>query len=370
MEQLQRFILSFILVVAFCMTSQGQVFINYDDEVTIDEEGDWRFVPEIATVTIDVDEFPMAELVVTIPAEASVFIDEVMWLFADQDTSFAIPLQEIKERFPGEDSLRELIIYKKGIQPGDVSVKKGRFIHEAGWDTDQELIRASSERLKSPMEQFFFLSVLIAFFLIALFKVIYPAVLSFIVHPVLVFSTEDFSESNSISKFFTEEVLFFLVIFNMLLMGMIMVSAFFLEVPILEQLIAGDLNHLFLIWLLGTGILLLISLSKFVWLKLSALIFGISKIEFVHFFYMLRVASVILIGVYLILILCLANDLLPLTVLINYLLKGFFVLYILGVVMLFFMMVGNVSLKNYHLFSYLCTAELVPFLVLSKLIIG
>ena len=370
MEQLQRFVLSLIMVVAFCMTSQGQVFVNYDDEITIDEEGDWRFVPEIAKVTIDVEEFPMAELAVTLPAGASVFIDKVMWLFAEKDTSFAIPLEEIKEKFPGQSNIRELIIYKKGIQPGDVAVKKGRFTQGAGWNSAQEIIESTSDRVKSPIEQFFFLSVLMAFFLIALFKMIYPSVLSFIVHPVLVFSTEDFSESNSTSKFFTEEVLFFLVIFNMLLMGMIMISAFFLEVPILEELITGDLNHLFLVWLFGTGILVLISLVKFVWLKISGLIFGISKIEFVHFFYMLRVASVILMGVYLVLVLCLANDVLPLTVLINYLLKGFFVLYILGVAILFFMMVGNVSLKNYHLFSYLCTAELVPFLVLSKLIIG
>jgi hypothetical protein len=53
-----------------------------------------------------------------------------------------------------------------------------------------------------------------------------------------------------------------------------------------------------------------------------------------------------------------------------YLLALFFVLYIFGVLMLFFLMTKKVSFKNYHLFSYLCTAELVPFLVIAKLIIG
>jgi len=368
MEQLRRFALSFTLVLAICGASLGQVFVNYDEAITIDEGGDWRFVPEIARLTIDVDEFPLAELGIKLPADAALFVDEVMWMYTDKDSSFIVPLEEVKAAFPAASGFRELIIYKKGIQLGEVAVKKGLFGTGFLWDTTPEVASVANQRVKSPIAQFFFLVVLIAFFLVALFKMIYPTVLSFIVHPVLVFSTEDFSESSS--KFFTEEVLFFLVIFNMLLMGVIMVSAFFLEVPILEELIDGDLNQLFLIWLLGTGVLILISLLKFVWLKVSALIFGISKIEFIHFFYMLRVASIILIGMYIVLILCFSNEISSLMTMIGYLLKSFFGLYILGVVLLFFMMVTHVSLKNYHLFSYLCTAELVPFLVLSKLIIG
>src|SRR5690606_3251076 len=121
---------------------------------------------------------------------------------------------------------------------------------------------------------------------------------------------------------------------------------------------------------LGTGILLGISILKFLWLRVSALICGINTILFGHFFYMLRVASIPLFSVYIILIVCFFNNIPSLMELLSYLLKGFFALYILGLIMLFFMMVANVPLKNYHLFSYLCTAELVPFLVLSKLIIG
>ena len=368
MEQLLRFALSFTFVLALCSATSGQVFVNYDEAITIDEGGDWRFVPELARVTVDVEEFPLAELGIRLPAGAALFVDEIMWIYTHKDSSFTVSLEEIRGAFPNASGLRELIIYKKGIQPGDVAVKKGLFGVHSPWEVAPEVLAVANERSKSPIAEFFFVLVLVVFFLVALFKMIYPTVLSFILHPVLVFSTEDFSESNS--KFFTAEVLFFLVIFNMLLMGVIMMSASFLEVPILEELIEGGLNQLFLIWLLGTGVLVLVSLMKFLWLKVSALIFGISKIEFIHFFYMLRVASIILIGMYAVLVLCFANDISPLMTTISYLLKAFFGLYILGVIMLFFMMVTHVSLKNYHLFSYLCTAELVPFLVLSKLIIG
>ena len=368
MEQFLRFSLSFTLFLALCSASTGQVFVNYDEAISIDEGGDWRFVPELARVTIDVEEFPLAEIAIKLPAEAALFVDEILWTYTQKDSSFRISLEEIRQTFPDTSGLRNLIIYKKGIQLGDVAVRKGLFDTHSPWEMAPEVLSTANQRIKSPITDFFFVLVLTAFFMVALFKMIYPTVLSFILHPVLVFSTEDFSESNS--RFFTAEVLFFLVIFNMLLMGVIMISASFLEVPILEELIDGELNQLFSIWLIGTGILVFISLLKFLWLKVSALIFGISKIEFIHFFYMLRVASILLIGMYVVLILSFANDISPMTTTISYLLKGFFALYILGAIMLFFMMVSHVSLKNYHLFSYLCTAELVPFLVLSKLIIG
>lgn len=368
MEQFLRFALSFTFVLALCSASQGQVFVNYDEAISIDEGGDWRFVPEIARVTIDVEEFSLAEIAIKLPADAALFVDEILWTYTQKDSSFTVSLEEIRQAFPDASGFRDLVIYKKGIQLKDVAVKKGLFGMHSPWETAPEVLSTANQRVKSPIVDFFFVLVLTAFFMVALFKMIYPTVLSFILHPVLVFSTEDFSEPNS--RFFTAEVLFFLVIFNMLLMGVIMISASFLEVPILEELIDGGLNQLFSIWLFGTGALVLVSLLKFLWLKVSALIFGISKIEFIHFFYMLRVASIILIGMYVVLILCFANDFSPMMITISYLLKGFFALYILGVIMLFFMMVSHVSLKNYHLFSYLCTAELVPFLVLSKLIIG
>lgn len=370
MGKLQRDFVLLFLMFAFAISANGQVLINYNEAVTIEEDSKWFKSPEIARVTITVDEFPMSDLSITMPGDASLFIDGVMWLFSVSDTSLTIPLREIKQNFPSEKGLRELVIYKKEIKRNEISIKKGFFTDELLSSPVEEIAEIRVSRETSTVETFFFLAVLGVLFLISLFKVIYPVVLTFMLHPVLVFSTEDFSESNSITKFFTEEVLFFLVIFNMLLMLIIMISAHYLKVPVLDQLIIGDLNHMFLIWLLGTGVLLLISVLKFVWLKISALIFEINKIEFIHFFYMLRVASIILIGIYSCLVVCFTNDLVAIPTLIHYSLLGFFVLYILGILMLFFIMAKRVSLKNYHLFSYLCTAELVPFLVLSKLIIG
>src|SRR5690606_24793239 len=98
--QLRSFVLSFALAVGLCTSSLGQVLVNYDQDITVEEGGDWRSVPEIARVAVDVDEFPMAALAVKVPGGSAVFIDEVMWMYADKDSSFIVPLHEIRQSFP------------------------------------------------------------------------------------------------------------------------------------------------------------------------------------------------------------------------------------------------------------------------------
>jgi len=369
MDKLRNILFS-LLTIGSLTTAQGQVFVNYDSAIVLEAGQHWYDSPDLAKVVVDLEEFPLTELSINLPGNSALFVDEVMWLQTTADSSFTIPLQSLKEQFPSEENARALAVYKKGIRLDEISVKKGRFDKGDIASTVEAHDATFSVRLVSPMEQFFFLAILTVFVLISFFKLMFPEVLSLIITPGLVFSSEDFSESNSGTKFFTEEVLFFLVIFNMLLMLVIMLGGYYLKMPIIEKLIRGDLNYLFFIWLCGTGILSAISILKYFWLKVCSFVFGLGKIEFVHFFYVMRVVSVILIAIYFALIICFTNDVLPIAVLMNYLLVGFFTIYIFGLLLLFFIMSKNVSLKNYHLFSYLCTAELVPFLVISKLIIG
>jgi len=365
-----RIVILSVLAIGCLTAARGQVITNYDSEILIESRDTWSASPEFAKVVIDLDEFAMTDLSVSVPANSSVFIDKVMWFYANSDTTFTISLENLRKGFPSEVKGREFVVYKKGIRLDDVSFKKGRFDQASLELPASENEVLSQSREVSPMEQFFFLAVLVVFMLISLFKLMYPDVLSLILRPDLVFSSEDFSESNTGTKFFTEEVLFFLVIFTMLLMLVFMIGGEYLKMPLLQQIATGDVTYMFFVWLLGTGVLLMITMLKYLWLKVCAFVFGLGKVEFVHFFYMMRVASVILMVIYFSLIICFTNDVMSLSILMNYLLMGFFIIYIFGLVVLFFIMSKNVSLKNYHLFSYLCTAELVPFLVLSKLIIG
>jgi hypothetical protein len=366
-----RKILVFNVVLFSCLTwAKGQIIENYSPQILKEEGTAWYRSPELAKVVLDLENFPLTDIAVTVPGDASVFVDGLIWFYAEDDTSFTIASKDLSNIFPSPSRDRELVIYKKGIRKEEISIKKGIFEEVVQEYSKEENPEISSFREKDVIEEFFFIAVLIVFLLISLFKVIFPLVLSFIIRPVSVFSTEDFDDTNSLKRIFSEEIILFLVIFNMLLMLLVMVSVHYLEVVWVQGLLIGDLNHMFLVWLSGTGVLLVISFIKFVWLKISANIFYINNFEFPHFFYMLRIISVILIVIFSVLIISITNNILNIAFIVNHLLLGLFFVYIFGILMLYFIMTKKVSFKNYHLFSYLCTAELIPFLVLSKLIVG
>ena len=349
----------------------GQVIENYDYKVILEEDSGWPRAPHLVKVTINTMDFPLADLMITVPRQSSVFIDGVLWLFAQEDTSFVAPLWELNEQFLSGD-IKEFVVFKPGIQKEEVSIKKGVFSGTVAPVLAQGKEEAFmlSLRQTDDTRDFFLVSFLVTLFFIALFKLAYPSVLFFMLHPVSLFSKEDIMESASMTKLFTAEILFFLLIFNMLLMWFILFSVRYLDFFGLASYLTGDPQNLYLIWLLGTAVLMFLSLIKFLWLKISASVFEINRFEFPHFLFVLRILSIILIITYVSLILALANGVFSVTFLIPLLWKIFFAIYFLGLCFFYFIITKKTSFKDYHLFSYLCTSELVPYLVISKLIIG
>ncbi|HSJ69945.1 MAG TPA: DUF4271 domain-containing protein [Anditalea sp.] len=367
MTPISKFILFLFLAMAPLMVS-GQIIDNYNPSLRIIHSSDLYYSPERATVDINVADFPLSEVKLRLPAKASVFLDNVLWFYAEQDTTVRINTASLQD---GEKSLRRLSIVRKNIQKEDISILKGYFtaevIETAPLSPD---VNPVSRRNKEVMTEFFYIALFIILFFIALFKIIYPLLFALLINPISMFSSEDFSENVTRPRIFSSDVIFYLVVFNMLFMLLIVSSVYYMDLPILRDFLKNELNFMFLIWLAGTLGLLFLALLKLFWLKISTAIYGIGRLEFIHFFYMLRIISFALLTVFLVLTIMLSNNLMAPREMMPYLLILFFVLYILGISMLFFLMTKKVSFKNYHLFSYLCTAELVPFLVIAKLIIG
>src|SRR5690606_33404531 len=268
-------------------------------------------------------------------AHSSLFIDKIMWFYTRNDTSFSVPLQDLATRFPSPKSTRDIVVYKKGLQKDEISIKKGMF------DKHFENIRLveqpePNERVKPVMERFFVVAALITFSFIALYKVIYPLVITFMIRPVSAFSTEDYYESNSLTKFFSEEILIFLLIFNMLLMLLIMVIAFYLDLGGFQGFLTGDMNHLYFVWLSGTGVLLGISWVRFVWLKLLVFIIVFNRFEFSNFFFILIIVSVILVFTFILVFISVINNFQFMDLLSQYLLSSFLLVYLFGMPVLFF----------------------------------
>src|SRR5690554_4029951 len=158
----------------------GQIIENYDYKMTLEEEIGWRRSPHIVKVNINTVDFPLTDLKITVPGQSSVFIDGVLWFFAEGDTSFVTPLSILAERFSSGD-VKEFVVYKSGIQKEEISIKKGVFggVDAPVLTEGEEEASTLSLRQMDNTRDFFLVSFLVVLFLIALFKLAYPSVLFF-----------------------------------------------------------------------------------------------------------------------------------------------------------------------------------------------
>uniref|UniRef100_UPI0037431608 DUF4271 domain-containing protein n=1 Tax=Pararhodonellum marinum TaxID=2755358 RepID=UPI0037431608 len=296
-----------------------------------------------------------------------VFRDDNLWFFTAVDSVFLFSTQELSNDLPQQAYTVNLKFLKKGIDRNQLSVQKGLF-QEASINTGQTQNEYLSVRKKDIFKSFYFFVLVIVLILIAIFKLIYPLVFAYILQARTIFSSEDFSEGTTFNRVFSADVIFYLIILNMIIALFLMLCGYYLELPYFIYIIRDDFNFLLLIWLSGTLILFLLAILRFLYLKVMTNIYDFPKMEFPHFFYMLRILSVIMFLFMLVFTLFLVNDLADMNNIVQYLIKGFFITYALGIIMLFIFMNRNIVFKSYHLFSYLCIAELVPFMIIVKLI--
>lgn len=367
------FMLIFLIsLLGTSLDSSSQVLENYNNRIQELYPKRKSKNNSAIQVNIDIKNFPQSAYKLSIPKGSTLFLDERLWIYTQKDTTLIISLAGIKD-IVGEDDKEEILlgVFKNGISPNDISVEKGFFDNKTDinrGETKGEFV--PEKREVSNFNDFFFFAVVTILFLLAIYKMIYPLVLKLILTPSAVFSAEDFSESNSLQKFFSIDILFYLLIVNMLVFLLSMIFVKNLGTGNWVDLVNGDLNQLFLNWLFGSGLLVFIAVLKFVFLRLIAFVFELGKIVTAHFFYLLRIISILIFVMAFIVSFLVLNDLFEFEYSIKYLLYGFFWVYLFGVGMLFIIMSNRLSFKNYHLFVYICSAEIVPFLILTKVIIG
>lgn len=360
-----------MLLLIFCLVGEltGQVLENYNTEL-IPNRNNRRNV--MFEVNIKTQTFPKSYLQISVPKGTTVFASGKLWYYAKTDSSLTMPLAEYVNLFQEDGSESSVLsFYRKGLQPEMLSIQKGFFDQQSQMRDIQSGDSYFLEKREiSKFNDFFFAALLTTLFLLALFKSVYPFLLNLILNPASVISAEDFSDTGTIQKFFTLDVIFYLLIINMLGFLVAMWFIHFSEVERFSYLVDGDLNQLFLIWLIGSLALIGVSILKFGFLSFMGFVFDLQKIVIPHFFYLFRIISIALFGIVLIISIILLNDFVNIEKSVDYFLPTFFWVYLIGVLFLFVIMVNRVPFKNYHLFVYICSAEIVPFLILSKILIG
>ncbi|MFB9210738.1 DUF4271 domain-containing protein [Echinicola jeungdonensis] len=348
----------------------GQVLENYNPGIRIENKYDFVRSPIQAEVEVNLVDFPSSSLAIKLPATSAVFLDGKMWFYAQSDTSFLISISQLRKEFvPKNATSTPIVIHKQGILKEEISIKKGLFVEiaEEEVSTDPSFREL---REKSSMEDFIYLAFIIILGLMALFRVTYPLVFLNSLKPGAVFSADEFSDHSVVSKVFSSDVIFYLLIFSMVVMLFLMAGFSFMELPAWEMVDADDLNFLLLVWLSGTAVFMVLSFLKFFWIKAFTRIYQFEKYDFHQFMFLLRVLLLVLLVIFFLVIVCYSQGYLDMKKVVEYMVTSFLVIYLLGIFRLFNLMKRKVSFKNYHLFSYICSSELVPFLVIVKLIMG
>ncbi|WP_225444025.1 DUF4271 domain-containing protein [Echinicola arenosa] len=355
-----------LLIVA---TVQGQVLENYNPKISIKHKGGLLPSPVMAAVELDITDFPKASFDIQVPKESAVFLGDKLWFYTKSDTNFITSMKTI-EGLIQSDSLGkvELLIYKSGIDEDAISIKKGIFKKASGV-TEGKNAEGNLLRIKDEVKDFLIVALIVILALVAIFKVTYPLVFQSALRPVAVFSDE-FSDSSSGGKVFSSDVLFYLLVFSMLVSLFIMSAIHFMDVPLLEEFLEGNLNYLFLVWLSGTAIFMVLSFLKYFWIKLFAVIYQLDRLDFSQFFYLVRGLLIVLLFLFVVIFGFYLQGTTAMDQIMNYAVTLFLLVYLLGIFRLFYLMLKKVPFKSYHLFSYLCTSEMVPFLLIVKIVMG
>jgi hypothetical protein len=186
------------------------------------------------------------------------------------------------------------------------------------------------------------------------------------VRPISLLNAEDFSDSGSLQKFFSFDILVFVLIVNMMSALGLILGAVLFKLEWIES--RGDISfqNLLIGWIVGSLILLILTIIKFTAIRIVAYLFELNKIEFPHFFYLLRLVMIAITGLIFVSAYFLMNNYGFAKSAVGFSFQIFFWFYIIGLFVLFLIMMNRLNFKKYHLFTYLCIAELVPFLIITK----
>lgn len=364
--------LRFCVVFLFILPSYGleaQILENYESKWKSSREESWLGSNNQIELKLDLNAFPQSELQITLPSESTVFIDQKLWQLTTVDTVIFRKVQDLKAEF-GKETVNFTVV-SPNLNSINASVKKvvGREqINEKGQYSER--IPLVDRFVPQSVKDFYVTGLFVILFFLALYKLAYPFLLAFMVQPLAIISAEDFSDSGNLQKFFSFDIIFYLLIVGMMISEAAVLSLVIFKKDWLETWIGLDYASLVMIWLLGAFAVLFLIILKFIVIRVISYLFDLGKAEFSHFFYLLRLivfgcSLVILVGAYFVI-----NNYSGLELALSILIQGLFWGYIFGVLGLFLIMMNRLSFKKYHLFTYLCIAELIPFLILSKWIMN
>lgn len=348
----------------------GQVLENYEESWTTYSSGNWWERNDQIQFKVNVVDFGESYLKMQIPCQSTLFIDGKLWEYFRSDTVRWIPLRDLRTLNLSDTATFTFILFDSHLSSAKVSLQKVVKPTQptAGITSDFESTGRLTRKSNQSVKDFFVVAFLCNLIFLALYKLAYPYLLGVLLHPISVFNADDFSDSGSLQKFLSPDILFYMVIVSMMI-SQIGVTVLYTQSALILNVVSEEFWSLIMFWTIGILIVFGMLIVKFVGIRISGFFFDFGKNDFAHFFYLLRLIVFGSVAILFVLAFFVSNRLWELEWVLEFMISGFFWFYLLGILGLFLIMMNRLNFKKYHLFTYLCIAELIPFLILSKWIL-
>lgn len=360
-----------ILAILFIASSQAAFGQNFIVEKNL--KLDWHFYNESKNVmlpflenssenpaamhlTIDFDYGKEAYLKIDITENTSLFIENKFIRHYDESLIGYFLLDSLHNIFQAEEL--QLTLYNKDGFQSPTDSKIG-FIHKT-FDSAIN-VNPISERNIDKRSNYYKIIILMLFTLFVVLYVYFPAELFDFLSLRLLFTfryTDTFiTKYRSLMKTQT-----LVIVYQAALLAAILVVFLNFYYNPLEQLFIFSINPIFS-WFVIIGIVLILIYFKFIIISIVSVLFGISdRINF-YFIEFLRMAMIFYSIIFVLVSYVLINHFYLIDFLLERLVFMVVLFNITRLIILYFKFRKSISIKSMHLFSYLCTTELIPIII-------
>lgn len=361
------FLLLFSLIVSFNTSAQSE---SYKVEPLIFDQSSKSYVPkatsglyEVMHYEINLAIYPYKEINIQQPNSFSVWINHQLVAKAGGKASYST------------DSLRNiyganilLSVHSSNNLSRNLSVSLNSvFQPEVIFEDKNQLAR---ERQLSSFPDFIATGFVILLLLMALLRISYPKIFREYFNPAAVFFPRVSVDTLIMSRQFNPGTFLALVTFSFLVIFVLLALINWQNElpPFLEFFGSESYGWLMLILGIGFVITFLVFLIKFIHLSICSYLYGLEHFKAIHFFDYIRISSIIYMVV---LVWILYNFFFlssPITSSATVALTALIFLFVVRIIIILIKLIRTANLRFSYLFSYLCTTEIIPLVVVLKLI--
>ena len=273
------------------------------------------------------------------------------------------------------DSLREiyggnilLSLYSGNGLSRNLKVNiRSAFARETVVEDKSQIAKARSQ---STFPDFIATGFLILLLLMALLRISYPKIFREYFNPAAVFFPRVSVDTLIQSRQFNPGTFLALFTFSFLLMFVLLILLNWQEdlPPFLEFFNTSSYGLLMAILGLGFLVTFLIFLAKYIFLSVCTYLYGIEQFKAIHFFDYIRISSIIYMGILLWILYNFFVLSAPIVSSASIAFIAIIILFTVRIAIILIKLIRTANLRFSYLFSYLCTTEIIPLVVVLKLI--